>query len=66
MWSGAISWMHVKLFFFFLMKITDQIQTLHAERLQPYNLEIAKDAAGAVKLVTEFESSVHTPAMVPG
>lgn len=47
------------------MKITDQIQTLHGERLQPYNLEIAKDGARAMKLVTEFESTIHTPAMVP-
>lgn len=47
------------------MKITDQIQTLHGERLQPYNLEFAKDGARAGKLVTEFESTIHTPAMVP-
>lgn len=49
--------------FFFFIKITEKIQTLHGERLQPYTMEIAKDATRAVKLVSEFESTIHTPAM---
>lgn len=46
------------------VQITEQIKTLLQEKLQPYKIEIAKDAARAVMLVSEFEVSIHTPAMV--
>lgn len=46
------------------LQITEQIQTLQEDKLQSYKMEIAKDAAGAVMLVSEFEVSIHTPAMV--
>ena len=46
------------------LQITEQILTLQEDKLQPYKMEIAKDAAGAVTLVSEFEASIHTPAMV--
>nr|XP_020467174.1 uncharacterized protein LOC109966582 [Monopterus albus] len=42
--------------------ITEQIETLQ-EKLQPYKVEIAKDAAEGVNLVSQFEASIHTPAM---
>nr|XP_046228181.1 uncharacterized protein LOC124050094 [Scatophagus argus] len=45
------------------LQITEQIKTLHQEKLQAYKIEIAKDAAKAAMLVSEFEASVHTPAM---
>ena len=49
---------------YFCVQITDQIKTLLQEKLQPYKIQIAKDAAKASMLVSEFEASVHTPAMV--
>lgn len=48
----------------FCLQITEQIKTLLQEKLQPYKIEIAKDAAKAVMLVSEFKASIHTPAMV--
>ncbi|KAI3364123.1 hypothetical protein L3Q82_010801, partial [Scortum barcoo] len=43
--------------------VKEQIKTLLEEKLQPHKIQIAKDAANAVMLVSEFEASVHTPAM---
>ncbi|XP_067428064.1 uncharacterized protein [Thunnus thynnus] len=45
------------------LQITEQIEILLQEKLQPYEIEIAKDAAKAGKLMSEFETSIHTPAM---
>ncbi|XP_056284825.1 uncharacterized protein KIAA1755 [Pseudoliparis swirei] len=45
------------------LQIAEQIKTLLQEKLQPYKIEIAKDAATAAALVSEFEASIHTPAM---
>lgn len=45
-------------------QITEQIKSLHQEKLQPYRIEIAKDDAAAVKLVSEFEATIYTPAVV--
>ncbi|KAK2856609.1 hypothetical protein Q5P01_005344 [Channa striata] len=45
------------------LQITEQIETLLQEKLQPYNIEIAKDSAKAATLVSQFEVSIHTPAM---
>ncbi|XP_047184590.1 uncharacterized protein LOC118283677 isoform X2 [Scophthalmus maximus] len=44
-------------------KITEQMETLHREKLQSYKMEIAKDAANAEMSVSHFEASIHTPAM---
>ncbi|KAK1890637.1 hypothetical protein KUDE01_009468, partial [Dissostichus eleginoides] len=33
------------------------------EKLQPYKIEIAKEAAQAVLLVSRFKASIHRPAM---
>lgn len=40
------------------------METLLQEKLQPYKMEIARSAAKAVVLVSQFETSIHTPAMV--
>ncbi|TWW68265.1 Actin-57B Precursor [Takifugu flavidus] len=45
------------------LKITEQIKSLHQEKLQPYRIEIAKDDAAAVKLLSEFEATIYTPAV---
>ncbi|CAG13016.1 unnamed protein product, partial [Tetraodon nigroviridis] len=45
------------------LQITEQIKSLHQEKLQPYKIEIAKDDAKALKLVSEFEATIHTPAV---
>ncbi|KAF3702527.1 Actin CyI, cytoplasmic Precursor [Channa argus] len=45
------------------LRITEQIEMLLQSKLQPYNIEIAKDSAKAVTLVSQFEASIHTPAM---
>ncbi|CAJ1077516.1 uncharacterized protein LOC117823778 [Xyrichtys novacula] len=45
------------------LQVTEQIKTLFEEKLQPYKIEIARDAAKAARLASEFETSVHTPAM---
>uniref|UniRef100_A0A671TZD3 Si:ch211-241j12.3 n=1 Tax=Sparus aurata TaxID=8175 RepID=A0A671TZD3_SPAAU len=67
LWQQAFSKARLQLQVFQLredaLQITEQIQTLQEDKLQPYKMEIAKDAAGAVMLVSEFEVSIHTPAM---
>ncbi|XP_035534960.1 proto-oncogene DBL [Morone saxatilis] len=67
LWQQAFSKAHLQLQVFQLredtLQITEQINTLFQEKLQPYKIEIAKDAAKAVLLVSEFEASIHTPAM---
>ncbi|XP_040920128.1 uncharacterized protein LOC121199473 [Toxotes jaculatrix] len=45
------------------LQITDQIEAFLQEKLQPYKIEIAKDAAKAQMLVSHFEASIHTPAV---
>lgn len=47
-----------------VFQITEQIKSLHQEKLQPYKIEIAKDDAKAMKLVSEFEATIYTPAVV--
>nr|XP_040015806.1 uncharacterized protein LOC120807635 isoform X2 [Gasterosteus aculeatus aculeatus] len=67
LWQQAFSKARLQLQMFQLredaLQITEQIKTLLQEKLQPYKIEIAKDAARAVMLVSEFEVSIHTPAM---
>ncbi|XP_031722168.1 uncharacterized protein LOC116393742 [Anarrhichthys ocellatus] len=67
LWQQAFSKARLQLQVFQLredaLQITEQIKTLLQEKLQPYKIEIAKDAAEAVMLVSEFQASVHTPAM---
>ncbi|XP_074540905.1 uncharacterized protein LOC141801666 [Halichoeres trimaculatus] len=45
------------------LQVTEQIKTLFEEKLQLYKIEIAQDAAKAARLVSEFETSIHTPAV---
>ena len=45
-------------------QITNEIKNLHQEEVQPYKLNIAQNAAEAVKLLCDFEISIHAPAMV--
>ncbi|XP_029318578.1 uncharacterized protein LOC115028846 isoform X2 [Cottoperca gobio] len=45
------------------LQITERIKTLLEEKLQPYKIEITKDAVKAAMLVSEFEASIHSPAM---
>ncbi|XP_054473984.1 uncharacterized protein LOC129106788 [Anoplopoma fimbria] len=67
LWHQAFSKARLQLQVFQLkedaLQITEQIKTLLQEKLQPYKIEIAKDAGRAVMLVSEFEASIHTPAM---
>ncbi|KAM7367522.1 hypothetical protein PAMP_013813 [Pampus punctatissimus] len=67
LWQQAFSKARLQLQVFQLredaLQITEQIETLLQEKLQPYEIEIAKDAVKAEKLVSEFETSIETPAM---
>ncbi|KAM7394944.1 hypothetical protein PAMA_006604 [Pampus argenteus] len=67
LWQQAFSKARLQLQVFQLreaaLQITEQIETLLQEKLQPYKMEIAKDAAKGEKLVSEFETSIETPAM---
>ncbi|XP_034554898.1 uncharacterized protein LOC117823778 [Notolabrus celidotus] len=45
------------------LQVTEQIKTLFEEKLQSYKIEIAQDGARAAMLVSDFEMSVHTPAV---
>ncbi|KAM8826865.1 uncharacterized protein ACB058_020002 isoform 2-T2 [Synchiropus picturatus] len=45
------------------LQITEQIEVFLQKKLQPYKMEIAKDAETASKLVSEFELSLHSPAL---
>lgn len=46
------------------LQVSEKIETLLQEKIQPFKVEIAKDPTKAVILVSEFEASIHTPAMV--
>lgn len=46
------------------LQVTEQIERFFQDKLQPYKIEIAKDAAKAVTLTSHFETSIHTPAVV--
>ncbi|XP_023144520.2 uncharacterized protein LOC111580836 [Amphiprion ocellaris] len=67
LWQQAFSKAHLQLQVFQLrddaLQITEKIETLLQEKLQPYKMDIAKDAAKAAMMVSEFETSIHTPAM---
>ncbi|XP_060908639.1 uncharacterized protein LOC132985323 isoform X2 [Labrus mixtus] len=45
------------------LQVTEQIKTLFEDKLHPYKIDVAQDAAKAARLVSEFEASIHTPAM---
>ncbi|CAN9507602.1 unnamed protein product [Ophioblennius macclurei] len=45
------------------LQTTEKIETLLQEKLQPYDMRISKDTAEAAALASEFEASVHDPAM---
>ncbi|CAB1342775.1 unnamed protein product [Coregonus sp. 'balchen'] len=57
LWQQAFSKAHLQL------QIMEQIKSLQKEKLQPYRIEIAKDARRAETLTSEFEASIYTPAM---
>lgn len=67
LWQQAFSKARLQLQVFQLQEdallIKEQIKTFLEEKLQPHKIEIAKDSANAVMLVSEFEASVHSPAM---
>ncbi|KAM4521899.1 uncharacterized protein PAE49_001830 isoform 2-T2 [Odontesthes bonariensis] len=67
MWQQAFFKAHLQLQVLQLrnsaLQITEEIETLQ-EKLQWYRIEIAKDSAKAVTLVSDFEASIHTPAML--
>ncbi|KAJ8008918.1 hypothetical protein DPEC_G00083410 [Dallia pectoralis] len=67
LWQQAFSKAHLQLRVFQLseeaQKITEQMNSLQEEKLQPYRIEIAKDSGEAETLMSEFESSVYTHAM---
>ncbi|XP_033932068.1 uncharacterized protein [Pseudochaenichthys georgianus] len=67
LWQQAFSKARLQLQVFQLredaLQITEQIKTLLQEKLQPYKIEIAKEAAEAVLLVSRFEAAIHRPAM---
>ncbi|XP_018555248.1 puratrophin-1 [Lates calcarifer] len=67
LWQQAFSQARLQLQVFQLredaLQVTEQIEILLQEKLQPYKIEIAKDAAKAAMLVSHFEASIHTPAM---
>ncbi|XP_041831227.1 uncharacterized protein LOC121633367 isoform X1 [Melanotaenia boesemani] len=66
LWQQAFSKAHLQLQVFQLrsdaLQITERIETLK-EKLQLYRVEIARDSAKAKMLLSEFEASIHTPAM---
>ncbi|XP_055088376.1 uncharacterized protein si:ch211-241j12.4 [Periophthalmus magnuspinnatus] len=45
------------------LQITEQIESLLQRKLQPYNIQMARDGTEAERLTSEFHSSVYTPAM---
>ncbi|KAG7460645.1 hypothetical protein MATL_G00200960 [Megalops atlanticus] len=67
LWQQAFSRAHLQLKVLQLGKeaqqIIEQIDTTRKEKLQPYRIEIAKDAKRAEILKVEFERSIYTPAM---
>ncbi|KAJ8270811.1 hypothetical protein GJAV_G00119550 [Gymnothorax javanicus] len=67
LWQQAISRAHLQLKVLHLRKeaqqITEHINNTGKEKLQPYRIEIAKNARRAESLKMEFEKSIYTPAM---
>ncbi|CDQ70039.1 unnamed protein product [Oncorhynchus mykiss] len=67
LWQQAFSKAHLQLQVFQLrneaQQLTEQIKSLQKEKLQPYRIEISKDARRAEMLTSEFEASIYTPAM---
>ncbi|XP_063078832.1 uncharacterized protein LOC134468856 isoform X2 [Engraulis encrasicolus] len=67
LWQQAFSKVHLQLRILQLQKdaqqITEQMGTLRKEKLQPYRLEVAKDARTANELKSKFDAFIYTPAM---
>ncbi|XP_076016269.1 uncharacterized protein LOC143008405 [Genypterus blacodes] len=67
LWQQAFSKARLQLRVFQLredaLRLTGQMETFLQEKLQPYRVEVAEDAAKARMLLSEFEASIHTPAM---
>ncbi|XP_071268338.1 uncharacterized protein [Salvelinus alpinus] len=67
LWQQAFSKAHLQVQVYQLrdeaQQITEQIKSCQKEKLQPYRIEIAKDARKAETLTSEFEASIYTPAM---
>ncbi|MFT7802890.1 uncharacterized protein LOC108929278 isoform X1 [Arapaima gigas] len=68
LWQRAFSKAHLQLQVLQLQseaqQIIELINNMHQEKLQPYRIEIAKDAQKAEILRLDFKASVYTPAMV--
>ncbi|XP_062406625.1 uncharacterized protein LOC134097699 isoform X2 [Sardina pilchardus] len=67
LWQQAFSKAHLQLRVLQLQReaqqITEQMGALRKEKLQPYRIEIAKDANWADSLKLDFETCIYTPAM---
>ncbi|XP_064195993.1 uncharacterized protein LOC135257312 isoform X1 [Anguilla rostrata] len=67
LWQQAFSRAHLQLKVLQLKKeaqqITEHINNTGKEKLQPYRIEIAKDARRAESLKLKFEKTIYTPAM---
>ncbi|XP_013120046.1 uncharacterized protein LOC100698705 isoform X1 [Oreochromis niloticus] len=67
LWQQLFSKAHLRLRVFQLrdnaLQVSEKIETLLREKIRPFKVEIAKDPTKAVILVSEFEASIHTPAM---
>ncbi|XP_041951224.1 uncharacterized protein LOC121711587 isoform X4 [Alosa sapidissima] len=67
LWQQAFSKAHLQLRVLQLQReaqqITEQMGVLRKEKLQPYRIEIAKDASWADSLKLDFETCIYTPAM---
>ncbi|XP_028295953.1 uncharacterized protein LOC114457963 isoform X5 [Gouania willdenowi] len=67
LWQQAFSKAHLQLQVLHLrekaMQITENIETFLQQKLQPYKMEIARDAAKAGVLASDFEASMYNPAM---
>ncbi|KAL2081877.1 hypothetical protein ACEWY4_021695 [Coilia grayii] len=67
LWQQAFSKVHLQLRVLQLQmdaqQITEQMGALRKEKLQPYRIEMAKDAKRANALKLDFETCIYTPAM---
>ncbi|KAL1254746.1 hypothetical protein QQF64_016975 [Cirrhinus molitorella] len=67
LWQQAFSRAHIQLQVLHLQreaqKVQEQMVALQREKVQPYRIEVAKDAHRAEELRLEFETSIYTHAM---
>ncbi|XP_029965799.1 uncharacterized protein LOC115401659 isoform X2 [Salarias fasciatus] len=67
LWQQAFSRARLQLQLFRLrddaLQTTEEIEALLQQKLQPHKIHISKDTAEAALLASEFQASVHAPAM---